>query len=29
AIDIDDNGFLIVLDENKQQHQLMSADIEL
>ncbi|NWK85368.1 biotin--[acetyl-CoA-carboxylase] ligase [Staphylococcus sp. GSSP0090] len=29
AIDIDDNGFLIVLDENNQQHQLMSADIEL
>ncbi|PHK49220.1 biotin--[acetyl-CoA-carboxylase] ligase [Staphylococcus edaphicus] len=29
AIDIDANGFLIVLDENNKQHQLISADIEL
>ncbi|WP_436853893.1 biotin--[acetyl-CoA-carboxylase] ligase [Staphylococcus caeli] len=29
AMDIDQNGFLIVRDEHNQQHQLMSADIEI
>ncbi|RIN22807.1 biotin--[acetyl-CoA-carboxylase] ligase [Staphylococcus succinus] len=29
ALDIDNSGFLIVIDENKEQHCLISADIEL
>src|SRR5699024_12701482 len=29
AIDIDEHGYLIVIDEQQTQHKLMSADIEL